>query len=99
MNEDQLFRLVEDHKTKIIITPIGGQGFLFGRGNQPISAQVIRKVGAENIQVICTPGKLHTLEGRILLVDTGDQQLDNALAGHFLITTGYRERVVYRVGA
>jgi predicted polyphosphate/ATP-dependent NAD kinase len=99
VNEDQLLRLVEVQRTKIIITPIGGQGFLFGRGNQPISAQVIRKVGAENIHVICTPGKLHTLEGRPLLVDTGDLELDNNLAGFISITTGYRERAVYHVEA
>jgi predicted polyphosphate/ATP-dependent NAD kinase len=99
VNEEQLLNLVGDQVTKIVITPIGGQGFLFGRGNQPISAEVIEKVGTDNIQVICTPGKLHALAGRPMLVDTGDLELDMRLDGHISITTGYRERAVYRIAA
>jgi predicted polyphosphate/ATP-dependent NAD kinase len=99
VNEKQLLRLVQDHMTKIVITPIGGQGFLFGRGNQPISAEVIRKTGADNIQVICTHEKLNALAGRSLLVDTGDPELDMELTGPISITTGYRERAVYRATA
>jgi predicted polyphosphate/ATP-dependent NAD kinase len=99
VNEEQLLGLVIDRPTKIILTPIGGQGFLFGRGNQPISARVIKKVGVDNIQVICTAGKLHTFTGRPLLVDTGDLKLDAELSGHISITTGYQERAVYRIGA
>jgi len=98
VNEQQLLELVEAARAQIVITPIGGQGFLFGRGNQPISPQVIKKVGADNINVVCTPGKLHTFAGRPLLVDTGDLDLDTQLAGHISITTGYQERAVYRIG-
>ncbi len=99
VNEERLLRLVADHQTKIIVTPIGGQGFLFGRGNQPISPEVINKVGTNNIQVICSPEKLHAFEGHPLLVDTGDQELDEKLVGHVSITTGYRERAIYRIAA
>ena len=98
VNEQQILELIESTPARIVITPIGGQGFLFGRGNQPISPQVISKVGRQNIQVICTPGKLHTFNGRPLLVDTGDIKLDAQLAGHISITTGYQERAVYRIG-
>jgi predicted polyphosphate/ATP-dependent NAD kinase len=98
VSEQQLLELVQSAPTRIIITPIGGQGFLFGRGNQPISPQVIREVGGENILVLCTPGKLHTLAGRPLLVDTGDVELDRQLSGHISIITGYGERAVYRIG-
>ena len=98
VNDQQLLELLESMPAWIVITPIGGQGFLFGRGNQPISPEVIKKVGCENIQVICTPGKLHTFNGRPLLVDTGDSDLDAQLAGHISITTGYQERAVYRIG-
>ena len=99
VNEEQLLNLVGDRVTKIVITPIGGQGFLFGRGNQPISAEVIEKVGTDNIRVICTPGKLHALAGRPMLVDSGDLELDTRLNGQISITTGYRERAVYRIAA
>ena len=81
-----------------MLTPIGGQGFLFGRGNQPISPRVIRQVGLDNILVICTTGKLHSFGGRPLLVDTGDVELDAELEGHVAIITGYKERAVYRIG-
>ena len=98
VNEQQLLELVRTAPTRIIVTPIGGQGFIFGRGNQPISPAVIRLVGRQNIQVICTPGKLNTFSERPLLVDTGDPDLDVALSGHITITTGYQEKAVYRIG-
>jgi len=98
VNEQKLLELVLSAPTGIIVTPIGGQGFLFGRGNQPISPAVIIKVGRQNIQVICTPGKLHTFAGRPLLVDTGDAELDANLSGHISISTGYQEKAVYRIG-
>jgi predicted polyphosphate/ATP-dependent NAD kinase len=97
-NERQLLNLIPDQVVKIIVTPIGGQGFLFGRGNQPISPEVIMRVGRENIHVICTPDKLHSFSGRPLLVDTGDAKVDELLNGHVTITTGYHERAVYRIG-
>jgi predicted polyphosphate/ATP-dependent NAD kinase len=100
-NERQLLELVRTApaRSRIIVTPIGGQGFLFGRGNQPISPAVIRIVGRQNIQVICTPGKLNTFSGRPLLVDTGDTDLDAQLSGHITITTGYQEKAVFRIGS
>ena len=98
VSEERLLELVASSPTKIIVTPVGGQGFLFGRGNQPISPAVIERVGRENIQVICTPGKLHSFQGHALLVDTGDLDLDGKLAGHMSIVTGYGEWAVYRIG-
>ena len=81
----------------IVLTPIGGQGFLFGRGNQPISPAVIRAVGRDRIVVLATPGKLAELAGHPLLVDTGDETLDEELSGHIKVITGRRERAVVRI--
>ena len=75
VNEKQILQTIREKTTKIIVTPIGGQGFIFGRGNQQISSKVIRQVGLDNIVVVATNGKLDRLE--ILRVDTGDAELDN----------------------
>ncbi len=97
VSESQLLQLIEPPNAKIIVTPIGGQGHIFGRGNQQLSPRVIDKVGLHNIIIVSTPEKLHSLHGRPLWVDTGDRTVDRILAGHIQVVTGYNERVVYRV--
>jgi predicted polyphosphate/ATP-dependent NAD kinase len=77
VNEKQILEKIQGKTARIIVTPIGGQGFIFGRGNQQISPQVIRRVGLDNIIVIATEGKLRNLKS--LRVDTGDPSLDDAL--------------------
>ncbi len=83
--------------TSIVLTPIGGQGFLFGRGNQPISPDVIRAVGRDHIIVVATPAKLADLAGHPLLVDTGDEALDEELCCHIRVISGRRERAIVRI--
>ncbi|HIQ06279.1 MAG TPA: ATP-NAD kinase [Anaerolineae bacterium] len=98
-NEAKLLELLDEHNgcVKIIVTPIGGQGYIFGRGNQQISPRVIRRVGKENIIVVSTPSKLHSLGHRPLLVDTGDPEVDERLTGYLTVVTGYNERAVRKV--
>jgi len=96
-NEEQLLALLEAHPVKIVVTPIGGQGFIFGRGNQQLSPRVITAVGRENIVVVSTPDKLHGLGRQPLLVDTGDPAADAMLSGYLLVITGYNERAVRKV--
>ena len=80
VNEKQIIEQIQGKAAQIIVTPIGGQGFIFGRGNQQISPEVIRRVGLDNIVVVATEGKLRSL--RSLRVDTGDPNLDDALRAH-----------------
>jgi predicted polyphosphate/ATP-dependent NAD kinase len=97
VTQEQLLNLTETMPARIIVTPIGGQGFLFGRGNQQIGPEVIRKVGRENIIVVSTSDKLRALRLQPLIVDTGDPEVDALLAGYFSVVTGYKERIVYKV--
>jgi predicted polyphosphate/ATP-dependent NAD kinase len=85
--------------TRIVVTPIGGQGHIFGRGNQQISPAVIRAVGRDAIMVVATTTKLAALRGRPLLVDTGDPEVDDLLSGYVRIVTGVNMESVYRVSA
>ena len=94
-NEAQILRLIEGRRAKIIVTPIGGQGFIFGRGNQQISPRVIRAVGRDNIIIVATKSKLTGL--RALRVDTGDPELDEALKGYVRVIVDYGQEVVMRV--
>jgi predicted polyphosphate/ATP-dependent NAD kinase len=95
-NEPQLARLLQHHdKARIIITPVGGQGFLFGRGNQPLSARVIRAVGVENISVISTPAKLQALSGRPLRIDLDDADLLRLFPLNVRVVTGPGKSVLH----
>ena len=83
----------------IVVTAIGGQGHLFGRGNQQFTPAIIRAVGRENIIVVATKSKVAGLGGRPLLVDTNDPALDRQLSGLWRINTGYDDYILYRVDA
>jgi predicted polyphosphate/ATP-dependent NAD kinase len=83
----------------VVVTVIGGQGHVFGRGNQQISPAVLRRVGPDHVIVIATQTKLLSLEGRPLLVDTGDPALDEQLSGYAKVVTALGERTMYKVGS
>ena len=97
VNEEQLVGLLQEHEAKIIVTPIGGQGYLFGRGNQQLSPRVIKRVDRDNIIVVATPNKLDALGGRPFLVDTGDPETDRWLSGYTRVVCGYGDCRIYRV--
>lgn len=96
--EQQLWELVEQGGDwRILVTAIGGQGHILGRGNQQLSPRIIRSVGLENLLVVATKTKLRSLAGRPFLVDTGDSALDSELSGLRRVLSGYREEMLYPV--
>lgn len=97
VNERILLDLLRQEPGIIIVTPIGGQGIILGRGNQQLSPQVIHLVGTQNLIIVSTKDKINALLGRPLLVDTGNKDLDRALCGYTRVITGYREEIIYRV--
>jgi len=98
-NEGELLEITEGKRARIVVTIIGGQGYLFGRGNQQISDRVIERVGRDNLIVIATRAKLFALNGEPLLVDTGNEGINEMLSGYVNVTTGVKEKVVYKISA
>ncbi|MCP4596271.1 ATP-NAD kinase family protein [Neptuniibacter sp.] len=93
----QLLEFTEDEECQLVITLIGGQGHIIGRGNQQLSPELLKRIGKQNINVIATKTKLTKLEGRPLIVDSGDPELNRQLSGVIPVTTGYHDSVLYRV--
>ncbi|HSH34840.1 ATP-NAD kinase family protein [Schnuerera sp.] len=97
VNEKDILKYIEGNKAKIIVTVIGGQGYIFGRGNQQISGEVVKKVGKENIIIIASKQKLMSLEERPLLVDTGDDEVNSMFNGYMKVRTSYTEEAIHMV--
>jgi predicted polyphosphate/ATP-dependent NAD kinase len=88
-DEMALFELAEREKdVRIILSPIGAQGFILGRGNQQVSPRVIRQVGRKNLIIAATPHKLAELPE--LFVDSGDAILDAEFGNSIPVISGYR---------
>ena len=83
--------------TWIILSPIGHQGILLGRGNQQISSEVVKRVGKKHILIVATLSKLGTIEAKALRLDTGDREVDESLKGEWMAITGYKEGVRLQV--
>ena len=93
----EIMDIIKGHKAKLVLTITGGQGFLFGRGNQQITPEVIREVGKENIIIIATNEKMMALMGEPILIDTSDRELDEEIAGYYRVISGYHETVIAKV--
>jgi len=92
VNEEKILREIKDwDNTWIVLSPIGRQGILLGRGNQQISPEILRRVGKERLIVAATKSKIQGIEGGVLRVDTGDVRVDNMLRGYIRVTIDYRE--------
>ncbi len=109
VDEKKIINIIENKPAKIVVTIIGGQGHVFGRGNQQLSAKVIKTVigdsvsdkntvsARDNIIVIATNNKLQSLNKRPMIADTGDSKLNESLAGLYPVITGYEQKTLYRL--
>ncbi|MEF8879701.1 MAG: ATP-NAD kinase family protein [Candidatus Thermoplasmatota archaeon] len=98
VNEKQILKLLEKYpKAKVLLSPIGAQGFILGRGNLQLSPEVIKKIGVDNIMIVSTPAKLK--ETPVLRVDTGDKKLDEEFMEKefMMVVIGYRLSRVVRI--
>jgi len=97
LNEKEILDFFLERKGKIIVTPIGGQGFIFGRGNQQFSPEVLKKMDKEDIIIVATRGKLESINGKILKIDTGSPQIDRKFKGYFRVRIGYSEEKMIKI--
>jgi predicted polyphosphate/ATP-dependent NAD kinase len=99
VNEKRIldFLATSNGNVKMIVTVIGGQGYIFGRGNQQLSPDVIRRVGLDNIIIAASKPKMLSLFGKPLLVDTGDEELNEELSGYRRVYVGYEDSVMFKV--
>jgi predicted polyphosphate/ATP-dependent NAD kinase len=87
-----------DEQTVVVLGFGAGQGILIGRGNQQLSPSVVRRLSRDRIWVVASRGKIASLGGAPLRVDTGDPHLDDALGGAVEVIAGYDDRLLYRIG-
>lgn len=99
LNEAEILECLGDDAAEIIVSVIGGQGCVFGRGNQQLSPSVLRRVGTENITIVATEDKLLSVERDSLFVDTPDTDINDALSGYTKVRTGRNEHMVVSVNS
>ena len=96
LNESGIVELLDKYqRVKIIITPIGGQGYVFGRGNKQFTPKILKRVGKKNIIIIGTEEKIKSL--KCLRVDSGDDETDKMLEGFTKVIIGYKEELVIEI--
>jgi predicted polyphosphate/ATP-dependent NAD kinase len=97
LSEEGILEMIIPGRTWLLLSVIGGQGFILGRGNLQISPRVLRAIERNRIIIAATPSKLKALYGKALLVDTGDEDLDRDLCGYVRVITGLGEETLFRV--
>ncbi|MBN1633878.1 MAG: ATP-NAD kinase family protein [Ignavibacteria bacterium] len=96
LNEKGLLELIKKHfKVKIILTPIGGNGFIFGRASKQFTPKVLKLIDKNDLIVVATEDKISRLE--CLRVDTGDDEIDNKLKGYIKVITSYKTETIIEV--
>ncbi len=99
-NEAHLKKIIDNcKKVKVVLTPIGGQGFLFGRGNQQISEEILRKINKEDLIVLATKKKLHSLFDKKLYIDIDDEEVAKKFVGYIRVLTDYNEFFMIKIVA
>lgn len=99
VSESEILKIIGDKPIKLIVTPMGGQGYLLGRGNQQLSDKVLAHIEKDDIIILSTHGKMNTLFGRPLWIYTGNAEIDLKLRGYYKIVLGYGRYAIYKVEA
>ncbi|MFX1321942.1 MAG: ATP-NAD kinase family protein [Promethearchaeota archaeon] len=96
LNEKGILELLNEYKkVEVILTPIGGQGFILGRGNKQITPKILQIIGKKNLKIIATEEKMKGLN--CLRVDTGDIEVDKIFEGPTKVIVGYKQELVVEI--
>ena len=96
VNEKEILEIIRGNEAKIIVTLMGGQGYIFGRGNQQLSANVLREVDKDDVTIIATQNKLSSIGNRDLLIYTMDDEIDEKFSGYYKVVIGYGRYLMHR---
>lgn len=98
VNEQEMVDAIHKaDQVHLVVTPMGGQGYLFGRGNQQLSNKVLELLSKDQITILSTVGKLNSIQGKPLIVYTGDPKVDQQISGYYRIIIGYEQYRMYKV--
>ena len=97
LNEQQILNYIRGKKAKIIVSLIGRQGFLFGRGNLQFTPRILKNIGPQNIIIISSKFKLQNIPNQILRLDTRDSRLDQDMKGFYKVIVDYDEIKICKV--
>lgn len=96
VNEQQILDVIGNERVKLVGTPMGGQGYIFGRGNQQISGEVLKHLNPKDITIVATPGKMRTIGNRPFLIYTLNDEVDAHLSGYYRVVTGYQNSIIHK---
>lgn len=97
VNEEQILDIIKDQRAKIVVSPLGGQGIILGRGNQQISSKVLKKVGKGGLIVLATERKLASIKRGYLIADIDDAEVRKLFQGYIRVLVDYNIEKVLRL--
>ena len=101
LNEAEMLKIIANHKGEklLLLSPMGGQGFLIGRGNLQLSPEVLRAIGLDNILGVVTPAKLLALAQ--IRIDSGEPELDEEFQQrkYVKLLQGFRTTRIMRIAS
>ncbi len=97
VNEQVILETTSNKKKELILSPIGRQGFVFGRGNLQITPKVMEGIPKNAIHILCSRSKLKTLPDGCIRTDIRDPKMDEQLRGYYRVLIDYHEYKMVRM--
>lgn len=96
VNEQEIIDIIQGQPARLVVTPMGGQGYIFGRGNQQLSAKVLSHLDKEDVSIVASAQKMQGLKSNPLLIYTGDDQIDEKFSGYYRVIIAYDQTKMHK---